>query len=194
MGERLSDADRQHWRVLVAEARDRCALPAEVWGPMLGQALDELDRLHAAVKQHYDQKADDRCWQDDTELYAAFGLPPADIRVGDQEAMLKNCERFLAWRTAAGGWPSYAELEAEIKRLKARPAEDWPNLTHQMRDKLFALCQAAGAETADRWLSEAACDAIERLQALLKLAAGRIAVQSDLLQQAVERSTPENGP
>jgi hypothetical protein len=74
--------------------------------------------LHKAIADHHGQKADDRCWMDDERLYAAAGLPPADVRVGDQEAMLNNCARFIRRRTECGAWPSYAELEAEVARLR----------------------------------------------------------------------------
>lgn len=76
--------------------------------------------LFEAIKKHHDQKADDRCIMDDTELYAAAGLEPADHHVGDKAAMLRNCERFVDNRCQSGGpWQSYAELEAERDRLQA---------------------------------------------------------------------------
>lgn len=74
--------------------------------------------LLAAVKVHHAQRADDRCIEDDAALYAAAGLGPHDPRVGDKFEMLKNCARFIDRRCRGGGWPSYAELEAERDRLK----------------------------------------------------------------------------
>lgn len=80
----------------------------------------ELEKLREAVKKHHDQRADDRCFLDDAELYAAAGLESADVRVGDKDAMLENCKRFLAQRCEGGGpWKSYAELEAENAHLRA---------------------------------------------------------------------------
>jgi hypothetical protein len=76
------------------------------------------DRGLAAVQAHHGQKADDRCVEDDTLLYAAFDLPPADVRVGDKDAMLENCRRFIERRCEGGGWPTYAALEAKIKELE----------------------------------------------------------------------------
>ncbi|HEX8653089.1 MAG TPA: hypothetical protein VF708_19890 [Pyrinomonadaceae bacterium] len=75
-----------------------------------------------AVREHHDQKADDRCIEDDTRLYEAFGLPPADHRVGDKLAMLQNCARFIMRRCEGGGWPSYAELKAQIVELQTELA------------------------------------------------------------------------
>ncbi len=73
--------------------------------------------LLKAVHKHHDQKADDRCVEDDDKLYEAAGLPPCDRRVGDKAAMLKNCERFIDKRCEGGGWPSYKELENALKHI-----------------------------------------------------------------------------
>ena len=80
--------------------------------------LQEIKKWRDAVVEHHAQRSDDRCFLDDDKLYEAFGLPPVDRRVGDKEAMLKNCARFIEKRCEPGGWPTYAELEAEIQRLK----------------------------------------------------------------------------
>ena len=80
----------------------------------------ERDKLLAAIKEHHDQKADDRCILDDTDLYAAAGLGPADHGVGDKAAMLENCKRFIERRCKGGGWPTYAELEKQLEALKRR--------------------------------------------------------------------------
>jgi len=77
----------------------------------------ERDKLRAAIAEHHRQKADDRCIEDDDRLYASAGLPPCDRRVGDKAAMLRNCERFIDRRCEGGGWPTYAELEADRDRL-----------------------------------------------------------------------------
>jgi hypothetical protein len=81
---------------------------------------EERDRLRAAIIKHRSQKADDRCIEDDDELYAALrdGVK-CDRRVGDKEAMLANCARFIERRCEGGGWPTYAELEEQLRR--ARP-------------------------------------------------------------------------
>lgn len=78
---------------------------------------EEVQRLHAAIKEHWSQKADDRCIEDDDKLYAAIGLPPPDRHVGDKTAMLANCARFIEKRCEGGKWPSYVELEAQIASL-----------------------------------------------------------------------------
>lgn len=79
-----------------------------------------IAELEAAIRKHRNQKADDRCIEDDDELYAVLGDGiKCDRRVGDKFEMLKNCARFIDRRCDGGGWPTYAELEAENKRLKA---------------------------------------------------------------------------
>jgi hypothetical protein len=88
------------------------ALPADAL-----KLCEEVERLREAVAKHHGQIADDRCWMDDDELYAAFGLPPVDRRVGDKAAMRANCDRFIERRCEGGGWQSYAELEAKIERV-----------------------------------------------------------------------------
>jgi len=82
-------------------------------------AEEKVAVLVNAIATHHAQKADDRCIEDDDRLYAAAGLPPCDRRVGDKEAMLANCKRFIEKRCEGGGWPTYAELEARILELES---------------------------------------------------------------------------
>lgn len=99
----------------------------------LGNALDvraeevkhltqEVNRLRSAIKKHRSQRADDLCWMDDDVLYEALGDGvKRDNQIGDPEAMLKNCRRFIEKRCRAGGpWKSYVELEEENAALKLR--------------------------------------------------------------------------
>ena len=79
----------------------------------------ENERLLAAIREHHAQVADDRCVPDDDKLYAAAGLPPADRRVGDKAAMLKNCEKFVERRCEEGGWASYADLQNLLREWLA---------------------------------------------------------------------------
>lgn len=98
----------------------RMGWPAAIRRALAAEA--EAARLREAVATHHAQKADDRCIEDDDRLYAAVGLPPCDRRVGSKAEMLKNCERFIDRRCEGGGWPSYAELEAELASVKADAA------------------------------------------------------------------------
>jgi hypothetical protein len=84
----------------------------------IGDLRKARDTLQAAIAEHHAQKADDRCFLDDDELYAVARLPPVDRTIGNPAAMLENCKRFIAQRCQGGGlWKSYAELEAENKNL-----------------------------------------------------------------------------
>lgn len=85
--------------------------------------IQERNKLLNAIKEHHAQKADDRCIEDDDRLYEAAGLPPCDRRVGDKEAMLHNCARFIENRCQGGGWPTYVELEEKIRLKNVALAE-----------------------------------------------------------------------
>lgn len=97
----------------------------------LAAVTSERDRLEAAIREHHAQKADDRCWLDDVKLYAAAGLPPADVTIESPSAMLSNCERYIELRMCGkeGAWKSYAELEADLAAT---------------RGLLRRLCEAGG--------------------------------------------------
>jgi hypothetical protein len=74
--------------------------------------------LEEAIRTHRDQKADDRCIEDDDRLYAVLNDGVVcDRHVGDKAAMLRNCERFISNRCLSGKWPTYAELEERIRLL-----------------------------------------------------------------------------
>jgi len=88
-------------------------------------AQARVKALEDAIKAHRAQRADDRCVEDDDRLYAVLGDGIAcDRRVGDKAEMLRNCARFIERRCEAGGWPTYADLEAENATMRAAVAED----------------------------------------------------------------------
>lgn len=88
-------------------------------GPRIVELRKQRDALLDAIREHHDQKADDRCIEDDTKLYAVAGLEPADHHVGDPEAMLANCARFIKNRCQAGKWPNYVDLERQLAEANA---------------------------------------------------------------------------
>ncbi len=101
----------------------------EPWRDCVGDNLiyylaSTVQTLQDAIITHRAQKADDRCIEDDDRLYEALGDGiKCDRRVGCQLDMVNNCVRFIRNRTEGGGWPTYAELEAERDRLRERVAE-----------------------------------------------------------------------
>ncbi len=108
-------AEVERLRTTVTKLNKKCQDAAEA----ILAVQNQRDALYKAIVEHYVQKADDRCWADDEKLYAAAGLGPVDRTVGDKTAMLENCKRFLENRCDGGGpWKSYAELEAENKKLR----------------------------------------------------------------------------
>ena len=80
----------------------------------------EANRLRAAIVKVRSQRADDLCWRDLEELYAAVGDGvKGDFRVGSKEAMLKNCARYVQNCCIEGGpWKTYAQLEEENKDFR----------------------------------------------------------------------------
>lgn len=131
----------------------------------IGLLKDEVKQLRAAVAEHHSQKAEDRCIEDDDRLYAAFGLPPCDRRVGSKAEMHANCWRFISQRCESGGpWKSYRELEEEIGQLKANIAqlesdalldERELNQAHNEIERLRAGLQVlASFETGEHWQND----------------------------------------
>lgn len=112
----------------------------------------DLQRLTEAIVEHRAQKADDRCIEDDDQLYAALkDNIKCDRRVGDKAAMLHNCKRFIENRCQEGGWPTYAELEAKLHAAELQVhdnqtlREDYEALVAENahRDSVVAECRAA---------------------------------------------------
>ena len=93
-----------------AERAARLAAEAE-------RCLQQVKRgkLLEAILLVHSQHADDLCWlpADVNPIFAAAGLPLQDLHVGDKNAMLQNCERYIDCLQSGGPWVSYAELEAQ---------------------------------------------------------------------------------
>jgi hypothetical protein len=104
------------------QRRDYILTARHGWPQAIRRALAaevEARRLRAAIVKHRSQRADDRCHQDDLELYAALGDGvQADNTMPPREEFLANCARFYDRRCQGGDWPSYQQLEAENARLR----------------------------------------------------------------------------
>ena len=86
----------------------------------------ENARLASAIRKHRDQRGDDRCWQDDHEMYAVLPegfTPPAT----DTAVELENCKRYIECRHGGTEYVSpqrrIEELEAENASLRAEDAK-----------------------------------------------------------------------
>lgn len=79
----------------------------------------EIERLEIAIRQHRDQRGDDRCWQDDLKLYEALpeGLGKAELGLPSPEEMLKNCKRYITCRHQPG--TPYISPQRRIEQLEA---------------------------------------------------------------------------
>ena len=87
--------------------------------PSISRLVGVITRLRNAIYTHREQKASDRCIEDDDRLYEALGDGvKCDRRVGDKAAMLADCARFIQNRCEGGGWKSYVELEKELHEAR----------------------------------------------------------------------------
>jgi hypothetical protein len=82
----------------------------------------------------------------------------AKALTGHAQAMREEPDTPQQLKSLAREWDDEAALLTAAADLIQ---DKWPNLTHQMRDKLLALVQQAGVNVQGKWLSEAACEAIE---------------------------------
>lgn len=105
--------------------------------------------LESAIREHRDQRADDRCIEDDDRLYASLGDGiQCDRRVGDKGAMLENCRRFISQRCESGQWKSYADLERDVRQLLDYATHKQCCARHQGNDCTCGLTALlAGIET-----------------------------------------------
>ena len=97
----------------------------------------ENARLLSVIRDVHSQNADDLCWMDIDRIFAAAGLPVPDRTVGDQAAMLKNCERFIGVMCQGGHWKSYRELEERIAELTSQLATE-----RSLKEAYFAEANA----------------------------------------------------
>lgn len=91
----------------------------------LNSALDEINRLKDAIREHRDQKADDRCWLDDQKLYAVLGEGPAQTALPPREEFLKSCANFYDKRQNPTELPlpcmmTMRELQDTVERCQER--------------------------------------------------------------------------
>ena len=124
--ESVAEFLRGHLHILDAEHEVKVMLVEEL--------NDRVKQLEDAIREHRNQRADDRCWLDDLTLYAVLNDDVVtDNRVGDQCAMLRNCERFIKNRCDGGGpWKSYAELETENELLRQAIEGECPPMEIEM--------------------------------------------------------------
>lgn len=94
-------------------------------------------RLRAAIVKHRDQRADDRCYLDDDELYEVLGDGIAvDRTMPPKEAHLANCARFYDRRCEGGEWITYQELEEKLSKAQGVLTEVRDYITAQLKAEI----------------------------------------------------------
>ena len=79
-----------------------------------------VDKYEAAIRSHRDQKGDDRCWLDDSVLYAV--LPEGYIcPVRDSAVELTLCQKFIECRHNPN--IEYVSPQRRIEELEKRILE-----------------------------------------------------------------------
>lgn len=104
----------------------------------------EVKQLRNAIRNHRDQRGDDRCWMDDRELYAVLpeGTGDADLRLHGPEEMLENCKRYIASRQNPS--QPYVSPQREIKRLQVENESLKTRLRDLARDLILLEADDAG--------------------------------------------------
>lgn len=106
-------------------------------------AVARVAALEAAIRNHRDQRGDNRCWLDDRELYAVIDDTQADTALPEKPEFLQSCERFWQQRQAPGEVApecmTIAQLMGENARLitlatpKLEGIEKWFDANSEMR-------------------------------------------------------------
>lgn len=122
-------APHSEWPVETGEwTWEKCGHTAGTACEQCGQELlAKIAGLENAIREHRDQRGDDRCWLDDERLYAVLPDHTANTALPDKATFLKNCERFWKCRQVTGDhYETVAEivepLKATIQRLEKRIA------------------------------------------------------------------------
>jgi hypothetical protein len=68
------------------------------------EKLARLARLEAAIRRHRDARGNDRCWQNDIELYKELGEAlPDGPELPPREEFLQNCVGFYECQARHSG-------------------------------------------------------------------------------------------
>lgn len=81
-----------------------------------------IAKLEAAIREHRDQRGDDRCFLDDAKLYSVLGdNVEVDASLPPKCDFLASCERYWEQRRSetTEGKPTIAQQDARIAELEA---------------------------------------------------------------------------
>lgn len=102
-----------------------------------------IEYYEEAIRKHRDQRGDDRCWQDDEELYSilpeGYTPPPRDTAV-----MLEQCEKYIACRqnpatTYISPQRRIEELETELIQYRVASLMEQGKLAAEKERLVSAL-------------------------------------------------------
>jgi hypothetical protein len=100
--------------------------------PEIDYLREKIYELEDAIRNHRDQKGDDRCFLDDMELYKVLGdKVPFDNRLPPKCDFLESCKRFWEQRQyppekdhiSLPDDMTIAQLTEEVKRLREKRIE-----------------------------------------------------------------------
>lgn len=132
-------------------------------GSQFRELLDHIAALEDAIREHRDQKADDRCWEDDLKLYGVLpeGVADADLRLPPKEEFLGRCALYEAHRRCGTSkpWRSVVSLEAQLA-AQAQPSEQVVGALRVFADKRNWIEQP-GAHDGFDWMWDGFDDPID---------------------------------
>lgn len=131
--------------------------------------------LLAAIKEHRDQRGDDRCWLDDKKLYAITGevTDEGDAALPPREVFLANCARYFECRQS--GAPYFArdnalnsvrDLEEKITQMEIMDRRVCADYEERVSDIQAGydvqVTRVKSLEAALEWASWRACVGLVR--------------------------------
>lgn len=123
-------------------------------------AQDRVKELEAAIRQHRDERGDDRCHADDGRLYAI--LPEGDTRPARETLVtLENCANYILCRQTGR---EYISPQRRIEELE-RSIEEYQTALTRERNRMWTIIEQTF--TATSLLSNETAESRERLRTIL---------------------------
>ncbi len=112
-------------RIVELEALLAGARLLNSWGPpnygTPVESINRINELEAAIRKHRDMRGDDKCFQDDAELYGI--LTEGDTRPErDTAVTIENCQRYIECRQQGR---DYVSPQRRIEELEAKVDADY---------------------------------------------------------------------
>ena len=122
------------------------------------RAIEAKDILMQAIRKHRDMRGDDRCYQDDHDLYLI--LPEGDTRPETEVAVtIENCQRYIECRQSGREYvsPQRRIKDLEIQLLHAIDA---------LREAQSLVCSyhcPCVKKTGEEWTHSPECNRISQI-------------------------------